>query len=158
MSKEFLDCLKRERDISFKPFLSGVKTAFRCTPALNHYTTTNNPLILNMSKISKINKKIPNETKACKKILLIQPRVFSLLENSFWDNQACAMEDYIEATIMLQYHQRWSHKGNTCLYNPPYKHIKRSYFILGKKNEWSGEKILSIIVELFEHKSKSFWA
>ena len=55
---------------------------------------------------------IPNWAKACKKILLIQPssaaseRVFSLLENSFRDNQACAMEDYIEASIMLQYNQR----------------------------------------------------
>jgi len=55
---------------------------------------------------------IPNWAKACKKILLIQPsfaaseRVFSLLENSFRDKQACAMEDYIEASIMLQYNQR----------------------------------------------------
>ena len=35
MSREFLDCLKRERDIRIKPKLSGRKTAFRCTPALN---------------------------------------------------------------------------------------------------------------------------
>ena len=35
MSREFLDCLKRERDIRIKPKLSGGKTAFRCTPALN---------------------------------------------------------------------------------------------------------------------------
>ena len=35
MSREFLDCLKRERDISIKPILSGVKTAFRFTPALS---------------------------------------------------------------------------------------------------------------------------
>ena len=111
---------------------------------------------------------IPNWAKACKKILLIQSssatseRVSSLLENSFRDNQACAREDYIEASIMLQYNQRWSHKGNAyticCLYNPPYKHIKRSYFILGKKMSDLGKKILSIIVELFEHSSKIFWA
>ena len=55
---------------------------------------------------------IPNWAKACKKILLIQPssaaseRVFSLLENYFRDNQACVMEEYIEASIMLQYDQR----------------------------------------------------
>jgi len=55
---------------------------------------------------------IPNWAKARKKILLIQPssaaseRVFSLLENSFRDNQACAMEDCIEASIMLQYNLR----------------------------------------------------
>ena len=29
MSEAFLDCLKRERDISMKPMLSGVKMAFR---------------------------------------------------------------------------------------------------------------------------------
>ena len=34
-SREFLDCLKRERDIRIKPKLTSVKTAFRCTPALN---------------------------------------------------------------------------------------------------------------------------
>ena len=55
---------------------------------------------------------IPNWAKACKKILLIQPssaaseRIFSLLENAFRDNQACALEDYIEASIMLQYNKR----------------------------------------------------
>ena len=53
------------------------------------------------------------------------------------------------------------HKGNTyticCLYNPPYKHIKRSYFVLGKKKMSDPEKkILGIIVELFEHNSKIF--
>ena len=35
MSVGFLYCLKRERDISVKPILGGVKTAFRCTPALS---------------------------------------------------------------------------------------------------------------------------
>ena len=34
MSREFLDCLKRERDIRIKPKLSGGKTAFSCTPTL----------------------------------------------------------------------------------------------------------------------------
>ena len=34
MSVGFLYCLKRERDISVKPILGGVKTAFRCVPAL----------------------------------------------------------------------------------------------------------------------------
>ena len=44
----------------------------------------------------------------CKTALLIQPssaaaeRVFSLL-NSFKENQARALEDYIETSIMLQY-------------------------------------------------------
>ena len=35
MSEEFLDCLKRERDIYIKPMLSDVKMAFRYTPALS---------------------------------------------------------------------------------------------------------------------------
>ena len=49
---------------------------------------------------------------ACKKVLLIQPssaaseRVFSLLENSFRNTQARAMEDYIEVSLMLQYNKR----------------------------------------------------
>ena len=34
MSVGFLYCLKRERDISVKPILGGVKTALRCIPAL----------------------------------------------------------------------------------------------------------------------------
>ena len=34
MSVGFLYCLKRERDISVKPILGGVKTAFRWIPAL----------------------------------------------------------------------------------------------------------------------------
>ena len=40
MSEAFLDCLKRERDISIKPTLSGIKMAFSSSPALgyNYYT------------------------------------------------------------------------------------------------------------------------
>ena len=34
MSRGFLYCLKRERDIFIKPKLSGGKIAFMCTPAL----------------------------------------------------------------------------------------------------------------------------
>ena len=57
-------------------------------------------------------KKIPNWAKACKKIFLIQPssaaseRVLSLLQNAFLDSRACAMEDYIAASIMLQYNRQ----------------------------------------------------
>ena len=52
---------------------------------------------------------LPNWSKACKTAFLIQPssaaaeHVFSLLKNSFKDNQASALEDYIETSIMLQY-------------------------------------------------------
>ena len=47
-----------------------------------------------------------------KKVLLIQPssaaseRVFSLLNNSFNHSQQKCLEDYIEASIMLQYNSR----------------------------------------------------
>ena len=52
---------------------------------------------------------LPNWSKACKTALLIQPssaaaeRVFSLLKNCFKVNQASALEDYTETSIMLQY-------------------------------------------------------
>ena len=47
----------------------------------------------------------------CKTALLIQPssaaaeRVFPLLKNIIKDNQARALEDYIETSIMLQYNR-----------------------------------------------------
>ena len=37
MGIEFLDCLKRERDICIKSMLNGGKMAFRLSPALNHH-------------------------------------------------------------------------------------------------------------------------
>ena len=40
MSRGFLDCLKRERDIFIKPTLSGEKMAFMCTPALSGFLTS----------------------------------------------------------------------------------------------------------------------
>ena len=47
----------------------------------------------------------------CKTALLIQPsaaaaeHTFSLLNNSFKEDQAAALEDYIETSIMLQYNR-----------------------------------------------------
>ena len=55
---------------------------------------------------------LPNWSKACKMSLLFQPssaeaeRVFSLLQNSFNQQQYSSLEDYIEASIMLQYNNR----------------------------------------------------
>ena len=52
---------------------------------------------------------LPNWSRACKMVLLFQPssaaaeRVFSLLQNSFQEQQFSALEDYIETSIMLQY-------------------------------------------------------
>ena len=54
---------------------------------------------------------LPTLSKACKTALHIQPssaavgRVFSLLNNSFKENQARAFEDYIETSIMLQFYR-----------------------------------------------------
>ena len=55
---------------------------------------------------------LPHWSSAVKKGLLLQPssaaseRVFSLLNNSFNDRQYNSLEDYIEASIMLQYNSR----------------------------------------------------
>ena len=45
------------------------------------------------------------------KVLLLQPssaaaeRVFSILKNSFGDQQLSALEDYLEASLILQYNK-----------------------------------------------------
>ena len=55
---------------------------------------------------------LPNWSKACKMSLLFQSssaaaeRVFSLLQNSFNQQQYSSLENYIEASIMLQYNNR----------------------------------------------------
>ena len=55
---------------------------------------------------------LPNWSAAAKKIILIQPssaaaeRVFSLLKASFGEQQDMALQDYIEASIMLQYNEQ----------------------------------------------------
>ena len=55
---------------------------------------------------------LPNWSNAVKSILLVQPssaaseRVFSLLRNSFGERQNSSLQDYIEASIMLQYNNR----------------------------------------------------
>ena len=52
---------------------------------------------------------IPKWSDAARKILLVQPssaaaeRVFSLLNNSFGDQQLSSLEDYLEASVMMQY-------------------------------------------------------
>jgi hypothetical protein len=55
---------------------------------------------------------LPKWVSALQKILLIQPssaaseRVFSLLKSSFSEQQECSLQDYVEASIMLQYNKR----------------------------------------------------
>ena len=41
MSRQFLYCLKREREISIKPMFSGGKTILMCTPALRRTFSRN---------------------------------------------------------------------------------------------------------------------
>ena len=49
---------------------------------------------------------------AARKVLVVQPssaaseRVFSLLNNAFSQQQHSALQDYIEASIMMQYNRR----------------------------------------------------
>ena len=55
---------------------------------------------------------LPQWSAVAKSILLVQPssaaseHIFSLLSNSFSSQQACALEDYIETSLMLQYNKR----------------------------------------------------
>ena len=55
---------------------------------------------------------LPHWSALARQILLVQPssaaaeRVFSLLANSFGDQQLNALQDYIETSIMLQYNKR----------------------------------------------------
>ena len=55
---------------------------------------------------------LPNWSKAARIVLLVQPssaaseRIFSLLRNSFGERQHSALQDYIEASLMLQYNNR----------------------------------------------------
>ena len=55
---------------------------------------------------------LPKWSGAARKIVLVQPssaaaeRVFSILHCSFGDRQQHALEDYIEASVQLQYNNR----------------------------------------------------
>lgn len=54
---------------------------------------------------------LPHWADAAQKVSLVQPssaaaeRVFSLLKNSFSDRQLHSLQDYIEASLMLQYNR-----------------------------------------------------
>ncbi len=54
---------------------------------------------------------LPTWAAAARKVVLVQPssaaseRVFSLLNNSFGDRQQSSLQDYIEASLMLQYNK-----------------------------------------------------
>ena len=54
---------------------------------------------------------LPHWSSAERKVLVVQPssaaaeRVFSILSISFTDQQEQSLEDYVEASVMLQYNQ-----------------------------------------------------
>ena len=54
---------------------------------------------------------LPHWSQAAKKVLLLQPssaaaeRVFSLLKNTFGEQQDNSLQDYIECSLMLQYNK-----------------------------------------------------
>ena len=55
---------------------------------------------------------LPHWADAARKVMLVQPssaaaeRVFSLLKSTFNDQQASALQDYLETSTMLQYNHR----------------------------------------------------
>ena len=55
---------------------------------------------------------LPHWSSAVRKVVLVQPssataeRVFSMLNQSFGEQQQNALEDLVETTIMLQYNKR----------------------------------------------------
>ena len=61
---------------------------------------------------SQHSEEIPSWTSACKQILLLQAssaaseRVFSLLQNSFNNQQEQALEDYIKMSLISQYNNK----------------------------------------------------
>ena len=52
---------------------------------------------------------LPSWANAAQKVLLLLPssalaeRLFSLLKNTFGDRKLCSLEDYVEASLMLQF-------------------------------------------------------
>ena len=55
--------------------------------------------------------KLPSWSETAKKVLLLQPsaeRAFSLLKSTFNEQQLSSLEDYIEASMMLQYNKQYS--------------------------------------------------
>ena len=70
------------------------------------------PTIDKLEWWKKHSNELPHWSAACKLVLLVQPssaaaeRVFSLLSNSFGEQQTSSLEETIETSIMLQYNYR----------------------------------------------------
>ena len=88
--------------------VSGLKAEFPLyAAAAEDIDPSYDPLLLERHESD-----LPNWSRAARQVLLVQlssaafKRVFSLLKNSFGDRQNSALQDYIEASLMLQYNNR----------------------------------------------------
>ena len=95
------------------PFLSGAIPDLReefpqYVAAVEDINSSHDPLFF----WKQHEQKLPAWSRSARQVLLIQPssaaskRVFSLLRNSFGERQNSALQDYIEASLMLQYNNR----------------------------------------------------
>ena len=109
------DASKIDQLLSCVPFLNNSGTLNALKAELPTYLSKAGGTDENFSPLewSKINApSLPEWSEATKKVLLIQPssaaseRVFSLLKNSFNEQQEASLQDYVEASIMLQYNYR----------------------------------------------------
>ena len=101
--------------LSVVPFLNDPGTINGLTTELPMYLAKADAVDPQMDVLEwwKLNAEdLPNWSSAARKVVLAQPasgaaeRVFSLLNSSFGESQETALEDYVEASIMLQFNDR----------------------------------------------------
>ena len=101
-------------ELKVLPFLNSSETLEGLKSELPSYISKSDGVSTEFDKLAwwkSHQHELPNWSKACKTALLTQPSsaaaecVFSLLNNSFKESQARALEDYIETSIMLQYNR-----------------------------------------------------
>ena len=94
--------------LNLSPVVTALKTELPDYLARAADTTSNFPVLEWWKQNASA---LPNWSEAARKILLIQPssaaaeRVFSLLTNSFGNQQDSSLQDYIESSLMLQYNK-----------------------------------------------------
>ena len=96
------------------PFLSDQTTIENLKKELPIYLAKAADVALSMNALEwweQNEHELPSWSSAARKGMLLQPssaaaeRVFSLLNNSFTDKQQNSLEDYVEASILLQYNK-----------------------------------------------------
>ncbi|KAK3737632.1 hypothetical protein QZH41_006457 [Actinostola sp. cb2023] len=81
---------------------------------------------------------LPNWSSAVKKVLLVQPssasaeRVFSLMKNFFGNQQDAALEETVEASVMLRYNQNQRRKVQELGLQIQYQNDHRTYNFIRK--------------------------